>query len=177
MTNGVTLIPPRDGLDIGGIYANGTVRIGAWGTDITPSPQLITWRENGPLIIHNGEINPHTADNAPQDWGYTVGGSITTFRSALGISEDGQTLYYAAGPDLTLPALARALKAAGAYQAIQLDINEWWVHFDAIQSTANGLHAVPLFDSMKGQGDQRYLTGFLRDFFYITAVKNPTAGN
>lgn len=106
-----------------------------------------------------------------------MGGSITTFRSALGISEDGLTLYYAAGPDLTLPALTRALKAAGAYQAIQLDINEWWVHFDAIQSLTNRLHAVPLFDSMKGQSDQRYLTGFLRDVFYITAVKNPTAGN
>jgi hypothetical protein len=168
MTNNVTLIPPRDGLGTVGIYSDGTVKIGAWGSEVQPSPSLITWRQNGPLIVHNGVVNPHTADNAPQDWGYTVGGSITTSRSAMGISQDGRTLFYAAGTDLTLPSLARAVQAAGAYQAIQLDINNYYVHFEAIQFDGNVPHAVTLLDSMRGPGDQRFLKAEPRDFFFIT---------
>ena len=145
--------------------------IGAWGTDIQPSANLISWRQNGPLIIQNGAVNPHTADNAPQDWGYTVAGSITTSRSALGISKDGRTLFYAAGTDLTLPALAKALQAAGAYQAIQLDINNYYVHFEAIQTVKGTPQAVPLLNSMLGGGDARYLGHEPRDFFYLTLLR------
>jgi len=168
MVDNTTVIPPRDGMGTLGIYSDGQVQIGAWGTDITPSPQLIAWRQNGPLIIQNGQINPHTADYAPQDWGYTVAGSITTPRSAIGISQDGRTLFYAAGPYLTLPALARALQAAGAYQAMQLDINNYYVHFEAISFNGNVPQATPLLDFMHGSGDGRFLKPYPRDFFYIT---------
>jgi hypothetical protein len=65
MLNGVTLIPPRDGFGTVAIYDDGTVRLGAWGSDITPSPQIVAWRQNGPLIIQNGQINPHTAVTDP----------------------------------------------------------------------------------------------------------------
>lgn len=171
MSAGVVLIPPRLGLGTVGIYNDGSVQIGAWGTEIQPSDKLIAWRQNGPLIIHDGVVNPHTADNAPQDWGYTVAGSITTSRSALGISQDGRTLFYAAGTDLTLPALARALQAAGAYQAIQLDINNYYVQFEAIHFKGTTPQASILMESMQGSGDQRYLKADPRDFFYITASR------
>ena len=152
-----------------GFYNDGQVRVGAWGTQIQPSPDLVAWRQNGPLIIQDGVINPHTGDNAPQDWGYTVGGSITTFRSALGISQDGKTLFYAAGGYLTLPALATAFQAAGAYQAMQLDINNYYVHFEAIQYDKGNPKGVPLLDRMHGSGDGRFLRPEPRDFFYVTA--------
>ena len=25
------------------------------------------WRQNGPLIVQNGQVNPHTADSAPEE--------------------------------------------------------------------------------------------------------------
>jgi len=168
MTNGVTLIAPRGGMGTVGIYADGTLRIGAWGTDIASSPHLLTWRQNGPLIIQNGEINPHTADNDPLSWGLTVYGATATYRSGLGISRDGRTLYYAAGPSLTLPALARALQDAGAYQAIQLDINNYWVHFESFQVLAGKIKAVPLLGDMNGVGNHRFLSAYSRDYFYVT---------
>ncbi len=169
VVDGITVIPPRPGLGTIAIYSNGPVRIGAWGSDITAWPQALVYRQNGPLLIHNGQINAHTADNSPQDWGYTVGGRTAAWRSGLGISADGRTLYYVAGPSLTLPALAQTLAEAGAVQAVQLDINDYWVHFDAFQVGNDGLQAAPLFDSMKSQEDHRYLRGFTRDFFYVTA--------
>jgi hypothetical protein len=171
MAGGVTALPPRAGLGAVALYADGSVRIGVWGTDITATPALIAWRQNGPLLIHNGVINPHSADNAPQDWGATVNGDTVTWRSGLGLSADGHTLYYVAGPSLNVPALANALAATGAAQAMQLDINNFWVHFDAIQSVGGKLRAAPLLDTMS-QSVGRYLQAYPRDFFYVTANGN-----
>ena len=87
----------------------------------------------------------------------------------MGISQDGSILYYAVGFNLTLPALARAVQDAGAYQAIQLDINNFYTHFEAFTVGGNDkLTVVPLLDQMRGPGDQRYLTINKRDFFYVT---------
>jgi hypothetical protein len=168
MTNGITLIPPIEGLGTVGISDSGQVQIGEWGKDFTPSPHWIAWRQNDPLIVQNGQINPHTADPDPKVWGYIVYGDTATYRSALGISPDGQILYYACGPSLTLPVLAHAMQATGVFQAMQLDINAFWVHFEAFQADGDQLKAVPLLDAMKGVGEHRFLTGSSRDFFYIT---------
>jgi len=181
IVDGVTVIPPRPGLGTIAISANGQVSIGAWGTDITAAPNALAYRQNGPLLIHNGQINPLTADNSPQDWGYTVGGRTASWRSGLGVSADGRTLYYVAGPSLTLPALATSLARAGAAQAVQLDINDYWVHFDTFQTVNGNVQPMPLVDSMQLQDDQRYIRGFIRDFFYVTAdmpaATRPSAPN
>jgi hypothetical protein len=168
MVGGVTLIPPRDGFGTVELTSDGHVRIGIWGAEIVPSPDIRAWRQNGPLIVHDGQVNPHTADTAPRDWGHTVGGATATWRSALGISADDATLFYVAGPSLTLSALACAVAACGASQAIQLDINDYWVHFDAIETAGSKLRAVPLLDSMK-DGIGRYLGPYSRDYFYVVA--------
>jgi hypothetical protein len=169
MLDGVTLIPPRDGFGTVAIYDDGKVLLGAWGTNITSSPHLVALRQNGPLIIQNGQINPHTAVSDPQIWGYTTDGSTATGRSALGISPDGTILYYAVGFNLTLPILARAVQDAGAFQAVQMDINNFYTHFEAFTLGSNDrLTVVPLLDQMKGPGDHRYLYINKRDFFYVT---------
>jgi len=167
MIDGVVLLAPRDGLGTVAIYDDGHVAIGGWPDDVFYANGLRTWRQNGPLIVQKGQINPHTADPSPQDWGYTVGGDTATWRSGLGQSADGHTLYYVAGPFLTLPALAAAMADTGAANAIQLDINDYWVHFDAIQNSGGALASQPLMDGMKNDG--RYLHPFERDFFYVIA--------
>jgi hypothetical protein len=164
--NGINLVPPRDALGTVAFYADGHINIGQWGTDITPTPDVITWRQNGPLVIQNGQINPHTADDTvAQDWGYTVPGKSAVWRSGIGISPDHKTLYYIAGPSLTLPMLARAMQGAGMDQAIQLDINNFWVHFDSIDAQ---LKATPLVSDMNNSVG-RYLSAYPRDYFYVTA--------
>ena len=168
MTNGVTLIPARDGIGTLGIYADGSVRMGLLGQDVPETPDLLTWRQNGPLVIQNGSINPLTDSNDPQDWGYVVSSDTATYRSAIAISQDNRTLYFLVGPDLTLPALAKALAATQAYQAIQLDINNYWAHFESFVPAGAGLKAVPLLDYMKGTDDQRFLGRYIRDYFYVT---------
>ena len=165
MVNGITLLPAKPDLGTIAIYSDGSVKIGAWGTDIKPDPGLIMWRQNGPLIIHNGIPNPHTAK--PQDWSYTVSDITAVWRSGIGISADGRTLYYVAGPGLTASALTDTMASVGAFQAMQLDINNYWVHFDEIKTDGSQLFASPLLDSMQ-QGIGRFLSSYRRDYFYIT---------
>ena len=53
---------------------------------------------------------------------------------------------------------------------MQLDVNNYWVHFDAVRGAADGgLKPEALFAAMGMQDDNRYLKGFTRDFFYVTA--------
>ena len=56
----------------------------------------------------------------------------------------------------------------GAANAVQLDINGYWVKFDAILSGSGGPVSAPMMDGMKN--DDRYLRTFDRDFFYVMAA-------
>ena len=72
MANGITALPPREGLGTVVIYENGTVRLGEWGTGLTMTPDVDAFRQNGPLVIQQGKIDPRIYNNSPEDWGYTV---------------------------------------------------------------------------------------------------------
>jgi len=168
MIDGVTVLPPRDGFGTIALYQDGQIRIGAWGADIQQSPGMVAWRQNGPLIIDHGSVNPHTADQTSQDWGIILKGVTAVERSGVGISADRSVLYYVAGDTLTLPRLVTTFTMLPVEYALQLDINSIYVRFDAFQQTPSGLRATPLLDAMKGES-QRYLRPWSRDFFYLTA--------
>jgi hypothetical protein len=168
LVNGVTLLPLRDGLGTVATYgADGRVRIGRWGQEITATPDLVAARQNGPLIIHAGVINPYTEFTESREWGYIVRNNTPTWRSGLGLSADGRTLYYAVGPGLTLSRLAEVLATAGAAEALQLDINKAWVYAGAAHSVESKMQSVPLLDFMPGIDDLGNYS-FSRDFFYLT---------
>ncbi len=168
MADGIVALPAVKGLATVAIYADGHVRIGEWGTDIQDVPDLVAWRQNGAMLIRHGQINPATAVTTDV-WGLTKKGEAITWRSALGLSADDQTLYYAAGEALDVAMLTNVLAHAGAAEALQLDVNDGWVHFTAIRSTGATLTALPLLPGMTWDVD-RYLRRYDRDFFYVTAV-------
>jgi hypothetical protein len=168
MADGHVALPPRSGLGTVAIYKDGHVDLGAWGTDIIDSSDLVAWRQNGPLMIFGGVVNPHTQDPAPADWGYALHGDVATWRSGLGLSEDHKVLYFVVGPSLTTSALAAALREAGAWNAIQLDINKSWTRFDRFVTKNGKLHAQPVLPAIIQ--DDRLLRPYSRDFFYLTAA-------
>ncbi len=172
MADGSQALPPRDGLGTVAIFQNGDVQLGGWGTDLFLSPEMTAFRQNGPLVIQKGKINGQIYNNSPLDWGYTVIDVSPTVRSGIGLSQDNRTLYYFCGPSLTMEALAQSMQAAGAYNAIQLDINNYWVLFVKIPSSGSKLTAEPLLPRLMVYGIDRYLTHSPRDFFYITALNN-----
>jgi hypothetical protein len=167
MADGLVALPAIAGLGTVAMYGDGRVQIGEWGTDITDSPDLLAWRQNGLLLIHNGQINPATSKTT-LSWGLTLKGDAITWRSALGLSPDG-ILYYIAGTELDVATLAKVVMETGATNAMQLDINNYWVHFTAISSNGSDLQAAPLLKGMNSEVD-RYLKAYSRDFFYVTAA-------
>jgi hypothetical protein len=171
MVDGRILIPMIDGLGTLAIYPDGRVRIGVWGSDITSLEGVSTIRQNGMIVVKDGQINPLAYVDSLEYWGASLSGEMATWRSAVGISADGRTLYYVAGWSLNMPALARALQTAGAYSAIQLDINRYWVLFTTIRFDPDGPKALPLLDEMNENID-RYLYASARDYFYL-AAKSP----
>ncbi len=169
MVNGVTLLPPIDGLATVALYKDGSVRMGAWGTDIVPSADMIAFRQNCPPLIDNGAINPLLTTDARGLWGFTNNQDIT-WRTGLGLTKDGRYLIYAVGNGTNAEFLAEALQKAGAYNAMQLDINQYYAHFVtfAAASSGGGLQAERLLQEMIDER-QLYLTPQVRDFFYVTA--------
>ncbi len=170
MADGVTALPPRDGLGTVVIYENGTVRLGDWGAGLTMTPDVIAFRQNGPLVIQQGKIDPRIYNNSPEDWGYTVIDVSPTVRTGIGLSANGETLFYFCGPSLSMEALAKSMLAAGAWNSIQLDINNYWALFVKIQPSGSNLIPEPLLPNLMVANVERYLWDYTRDYFYITGV-------
>jgi hypothetical protein len=131
---------------------------------------MVAFRQNGPLVIRQGEINQRIYDNSPKDWGYTVNDVSPTIRTGIGLSKDGHTLFYFCGPSLSMEALARAMLAAGAINAIQLDINNYWSLFVKINASGSKLVPEPLLPKLMVAYVDRYLWDSSRDFFYLTST-------
>jgi hypothetical protein len=175
VVSGTTVITPESGIATLAIYHDGSVALGDWGHEITTSNTLVDIRQNCPLLIDYGQITSSVNDSDRKEWGYTVKNLDTTWRSGIGLTQDGKYLIYAAGPSLTVESLAHTLQMAGAYRAMQLDINGYYTRFAIYHSnptpaTAKGQHPViaeKLLTQMTLPPDQ-YLTPYDRDFFYIT---------
>jgi len=168
MQDNKTSVPPRNGFGTVAFYQDGHIQIGKWGTDLSLSPDMVAFRQNGPLVIQDGAITPQV--DTPNYWGYTITGSTVTWRSGIGIDQPGDTLYYFAGPYLTINSLAQAMAAVHVWDAIQLDINNFWVNFESFTSTGDQLTPEPLFPKEMNAATSRFLAPYVRDFFYVTTV-------
>ena len=168
MSDGIVALPPRDGLGTLAIDSQGGVHIGVWGKDISSSTNWVSWRQNGPLIIQQGVITPEVYTPLPGDWGDSVTAPTPIWRSGIGLSADSKTLYYACGPSLTIESLANSLLAVGSINAMQLDVNNYWVHFVGVSTDGKKLILTPLFPKQMNENIDRYLWNYERDYFYVT---------
>lgn len=122
-------------------------------------------RQNCPILIENGELSVTNSKNKSL-WGRTLTSDIYTWRSGVGVTKGGN-LIYAVGNNLTPTTLAYALKMGGAVNAIQLDINPFWVRFSIFDYQGNGGYSSTAL--MKGvyDGAKKFLGGYEKDFFYL----------
>jgi hypothetical protein len=167
MAQGLEVLPPKDGLATVALGPDGRLQIGKWGEEILPENDYLFCRQNAYLVVQNGAITPETEANSLYYWSGSINNEVVTWRSGLGLSADGRTLYYFAGPSLNMPALGHTMVTAGVHQGMLLDINHHWVHFTTFQPEGDELSATPLLEGMSNQPD-RFLRQYQRDFFYIT---------
>ena len=123
-------------------------------------------RQNGQMLIKDGVVIPSSKDKLAKIWGRSVTSNMYTWRSGVGVRADG-SLVYAVGPSLVPQTLGMALKAAGAVNAMQMDINPFWVRFTVFKPTVGGTYYHQSLFSKMFDGGKNYLNGYQKDFFYL----------
>jgi hypothetical protein len=177
-TEGVTVRPLVQGAASFVIYKNGTADIGAWGTEVRMTPDVVVVRQELRLLVDNGRPAVGLASNEKAQWGTVLGNSVYVSRSGVGVTRDG-ALVYVGGPDLDAVDLAGLLVRAGAVRGMELDINSEWVNFATFDpSTPHGLatlyNAHDLLPSAGMAGAYRYFVSYWeRDFFTLSTRSRP----
>lgn len=160
-----TYLPLKDNLATLIGYDNGRVAIVKYhGQNFGNAVSFI--RQNCPMLIENGVVE--TESNANRNlWGRTITSNIYTWRSGIGVTAKGN-LIFAIGNSLVPSTLAAALASAGAVNAMQLDINPYWVRFDVFNNYSNGVYSHSGVMNGVYDGSYNYLHGYQKDFFYVT---------
>ena len=146
------------------VDANGAARVGVWGQGLpAPGEHVVSVRQNLTPLISNGALSPQIGNVAA--WGAELYGVTNTARSAIGTDPSGNLVYAASMGALPVD-LATALSDAGVTNAMELDINPYWIQGDVAAHPGGPLQAaIP--------GQQRpadtYLAGWTRDFFAVLA--------
>ena len=132
------IYPLRTGAASLVIYADGTVNIGAWGHDVTMTPQVVSVRQNlEPLVAGGRPTRLAATRHWLQQWGDTCSatscgqglpGVEHQWRTGLGVTADG-ALVYVFGPALDPLQLAQLLVRAGVVRGMEFDINPYWPFF------------------------------------------------
>ncbi len=143
-------------------YTNGSVNVISWRGGESPAGNVVSARQNLPLIVSNGRPNPQLGDGSL--WGATLGNAVRVWRSGVGVDRHGNLIYVAA-PDQTAQTLANILIHIGAVRAMQLDINAEWPTLNTYGKggTGNATKVVPNDQQTAG----RYLVPDDRDFFAV----------
>jgi len=167
VANGKEYRALRNGLATICVASNGTMKMGQWGRDLSWQADFEACRQNAVLLVDNGEVSKRTTEGN-DTWGYVNVDSseFITWRSAVGLTKDGN-LMIAAGNALSAETLAKAMHAAGAHMAMQLDINAPYISTGLFYPQPDGtLKSQKFMDSMVA-GVSSFLGTRERDFFYV----------
>lgn len=145
-------------------YSNGAVDVRSWTGGSTPTSGIAFARQNLPLILNGGRLNPALSNAAL--WGVTLGNAVRVWRSGIGVDARGN-LIYAAADIQTAQSLAQLLQRAGAVRAMQLDINYEWTTFN-FYGAFGARDPAKLLPGMSRPAT-RYLSSDDRDFFAVYA--------
>jgi hypothetical protein len=178
MLDGTTYVPPRDIGCTVAMYKEGTLRIRTWPKVKDDEAQMAYYRQTPPCLVEEGKVNNVLdATEYSKNWGATVSGETVIRRSAIGVDKSGRVLFYALGEAVTAQSLARAMRAVGAENAAQLDVNYSYPRFLFFQHPAG--QDLPQVESSIIPGIKYQKTEYvggpeIRDFFYV-ARRKPSA--
>lgn len=155
------------------IYKDGTFKIGAWGEGSLEkkTEDMKSIRQNAVLLLDKGELTEAVKnEDDVQTWGLIAANSneFITWRSAIGVTKEGH-LVIADASNMSALNLARGMKAADVYTAMQLDINLPWVQTGVVSGhTAEGKPIVYPFMNGMESGSKFVNSAQERDLIYVT---------
>jgi hypothetical protein len=161
----ITYAPLKKGFATLYIYKDGHIELSTY-DGIPLSDNVVAARQNGSLLVEDGKTSKMTSLGIDW-WAGTATGGYITWRSGIGVTKNGD-LIYAVGPSLTPTALADALRLATSHNAMELDINDFWVRFTLFtwDSKIKTYTWSPLTKGL-ADGGKEFLHGYEKDFFYI----------
>ncbi len=179
-TDGRMIVPLRSGAASLVIYADGSVNVGAWGSDVTMTPGVVAVRQNLVPLVADGRPTPGARSAEWQAWGNTCGASSCAhsvpgiehqWRSAVGVTAN-SALVYTQGPDLSPLQLAALLVRAGVVRGMELDINPSWPIFATYDPASEHGIATPanghvLTATLRGP-DTFFNAAWARDFITMS---------
>jgi hypothetical protein len=166
LSHGETLVTPRpEGCGVA-LYEDGSVALGRY--DECNNPGLVTYRQAPPCLVSKGEQHVLLAKGQDGIWAGKSAAEKTRRRSAVGLTEDHQTLFYLIGVEAAPIDLARALEVLGVDSGLQLDINWNWTRFFLVDG-ASGAPALgaALLEGMVADKGEYVRRPSKRDFFAI----------
>ncbi len=150
-------------------YRNGTIKIGTWGSEVRMTSDVVGVRQNLRLIVDHGRVPASVNQDVLGSWGATLGGGYYVWRSGLGITRDGRVIFVY-GPALNVQELAGLLQRAGAVEALQLDINPFWMSFEYYKTDGHPSDPTPVnLLPTQQQTAYRYYSVYSRDFTAVYA--------
>jgi hypothetical protein len=124
MIGGDVFLPPHDDGCTVALYADGSVRVRTHVELADTVPAMVAYRQTPPCLVEQGAVGPALlGDEKPRRWGLSATGGVSIQRSAIGVAGGGRTLLYGFGEGIPPRALAEAMRAAGAVDAAELDVN------------------------------------------------------
>lgn len=162
-----TILPPREPGCTVALFDDG-VRIRSWPALAARDAEIRALRQTPPCLLEQGAVHPNLLAGRDKAWAGQTPGIVTRRRSAIGITEDGRTLFYAIGVETPAKLLATGLAAVGAHDAAQLDINWNWTRFLLFGPTEDGKLGVTATLAEVEHGKRDYVgRASERDFFYV----------
>jgi hypothetical protein len=177
MIDGETFLPPREIGCTVAMYRDGSLKIRAWPGVKETTEAMSAYRQTPPCLVENGKTNTQLEGvEYNKNWGATVSGETVIRRSAIGVDRSGRVLFYAIGEAVTAQALAHAMRAVGAEDAAQLDVNYSYPRFLFFDRAGDDAPRVggALIPGIKYQKSEYVGAPELRDFFYLTR-RRPTS--
>lgn len=164
----VDLLPPRDELCSVALLDDGHVRIGTWSEISADRARFRAWRQGPWCLLEGGRMNPNVTNGQQRKYGMSAEGKLEIRRSAVGVSADGRTLFYAVGEEQTPELMAKAMQVLGVPNAAQLDINWSYTRFFWFTEKEGELQVTEtLLPKMKHRKTGYVKKAEPRDFFYV----------
>jgi len=176
-TQGKTIIPLVNGAASDVVFKDGTMTVGKWGRDVAMNNQIASVRQNLVLIVDNAKPVPEINSGSTKAWGVTVNNAYAVWRSGIGVTRNG-AIIYVGGPSMTIADLANVLVRAGAYRAMEMDINTDWVTFTSFTGPLNkvttGANGKSLLPAMTEGPSHIFASWWQRDFYTMNLRSNQT---
>ncbi len=172
--NGDDFGAPREEACTVAFLNDGSLRIATYRALLPITSQLRSYRQTPPCLVEGGTPDARLVhEDTARLWGAAMGGKREIRRTALGLDATRRTLFFGIGEWIWARDLALAMKAAGAVDVAELDINWSYTQFLLYDRSTPPKVVSTLIEKVEYSKDGYISKAAPRDFFYLRRKTGP----